>query len=246
MSDYNPATIDSVTLDALMSRLARYLNRHGGPGAEYPIPPDQLEDVRQSILADWLGDDWTAREFQSLTRHGRTLFPPTLSETGRHLRAMLFHAGRCRRRRWRAEGATERVADKRRDPDGFRGVGTASRAADPARVLAAVESVSGELILSPTAARERAKRRLPLKYRGGVSFVSSRAPKRLRWMKRRNSSGYTVDVVERLPDRTRIEIRRWIRYRFERVGEIPARRVPVSRRPLPEGVTAATLREAIG
>lgn len=242
---YTPA-VDAVTLSALLARLDRYLGRHGSQYGETPIPADQREDVRQSIVADWIGDDWTARELQSLTRHGRTLFPPTLSDTGRHLRALLFHAGRSRRRGWRAEGATKRVADRRRDRGDFDGVGMASRSADPARILAAVESVSGELLLSPAAARERSRRGLPLKYRGGVSIVPDDAPSRLRVMRRRGSKGYTIDVVARHDDRTTIEVREYRAHRFERVGKIPNRAVVRSRRPLPPGVSADMLRDAIG
>lgn len=243
---YSPATIDSVTLAALLDRLARYLNRHGSRYGETPIPADSVEDVRQSILADWMADDWTGREFSILARTGRTLFPPTLSETGRHLRALLFHAGRARRRGWRAEGATKRIAERRRDGGDFDGAGMASRAADPARIAAAVESVSGELLLSPAAALERSRRGLPLKYRGGVSIVPDDAPARLRVMRRRGRKGFTIDVVARHDDRTDIEIREYREHRFERVGKVPNRAVVRSRRPLPAGVSAADVRAAIG
>jgi len=270
MSDtYNAADISAADLEAVLRRLRRYLLRHGSPSGETPISADQFDDVQQSILADWLGDDWTARELESLARNGRTLFGPTLSDLGRHLRAMLFHAGRARKRGWRAEGATQRVADRRRDPEGFRGIGAGSVSADPARIVAAVESVSGELVLSRSAAAARSARGLPLKVRPGVSAIPADAPTTFRVMKRRNVKGWTIDVVERLEDRTRIEIRPWVEYRFERVGKVPHRvadnayyvptlgigRVvrtrpnpavqPVRKR-LPAGVGAADIREAVG
>jgi hypothetical protein len=270
MSDsYNAADISAADLEAVMQRLRRYLLRHGSPSGETPIPADQFDDVQQSILVEWMADDWTARELESLARNGRTLFGPTLSDLGRHLRGMLFHAGRARKRCWRAEGATQRVADRRRDPEGFRGIGAGSVSADPARIVAAVESVSGELVLSVAAAAARSARGLPLRVRPGVSAVPDDAPTTFRAMKRRNVRGWTIDVVERLEDRTRIEIRRWVEYRFQRVGKVPhrvsdnahyvptlgIRRVirskpnpaiqPV-RKKLPKGIGAADVREAVG
>jgi hypothetical protein len=266
---YTPATVSAADLEALRGRLDRYLNRHGSRYGETPIPADQKDDVAQSILAEWWGDDWTAREMESLARHGRTLFAPTLSELGQHLRALLFHAGRARRRGWRAAGATERVADKRRDPEGSKGAGAGSVTGDPARLVAAVESATGELVLSKEASRHRSRRGMPLKYRPGLPIVSSRAPTAFKVMKRRNATGYTVDVVARHEDRTAIEIRKWVRYNFERVGQVPRRvednahYVPTmgigrvvrskpnparrpARKPLPEGTTVADVRTAIG
>jgi hypothetical protein len=246
MDTYNPATIGSDDMIAILARLDRYLNRHGSRYGEAPIRDDQRDDVRQSILADWLGDDWTARDMESLARHGRTLFPPTLSETGRHLRGLLFHAGRARKRGWRAEGSTRRVADRRRDREEFTGAGSASRAADPARIVAAVESATGALVLSPAAQRERSRRGLPATIPGGASFVSSKAPRPFRVMRRRGRKGITIDVVARLEDRTLIDVRPYTVHRFERVGSVPNRDVPRSFAKLPAGVTAADCREAIG
>ncbi len=244
---YNPATIGPTDLDSLLARLDRYLNRHGARYGEQPIRDDQRDDIRQGIVADWLGDDWTAREIESLAKHGRTLFPPDMSEMGRHLRAILFHAGRCRRRGWRAAGATYRVVERRRDDDEFSGAGQSSRANDPARLVAAVESATGELVLSPAAARERSRRGLGLKTRGGASYVSRshKAPRPFRLMRRRGKIGYTLDVVARLDDRTVIDIRSYRVYRFERTGTIPNRDVQRSYAPVPAGVTANGMREAL-
>lgn len=261
MDVYSPATIGPADLEALMGRLDRYLDRHGSLYGETPIPPDCRDDVRQSIIADWWGDDWGAREFAYLASRGRNLFGPDLSELGRHLRALLFHAGRARKRRWRAEGAKRGEEARRRGMEDFSGAGSASRAADPALTVAAVESASGALVLSKSAALERSRRRLPLKYRGGLSAVPDDAPKAFRWMKRRNAKGVDLVVVARHDDRTEIEFRPWVRFNFERVGSVPHRiewtddagqrrsspnpaRAP-SRRKLPAGVDAAGLREAL-
>jgi hypothetical protein len=269
---YDPATISAADLDAIIGRLNRYLSRHGSRYGETPIRPDRVDDVRQSILADWFGDDWTAREWTALERNGKSLFPATLSTLGQHLRAMLFHAGRCRRRQWRETGTGERVADgsrQSRNPDGFRGTGSASVAADPARIVAAAESASGQLVLSPAAERERVRRNLPTRYRGGLSYVPDDSPSRFRWMRRRSRVGYTVDVVARREDRTEIEIRPYRVHRFERVGMVPNRveanahyrpalgigrivrsrpnpALALSRRPLPQGFGYGECREAIG
>lgn len=269
METYNPATIGSADFESVLARLDRYLKRHGSAYGETPIPADQLDDVRQSIVLEWMADDWTRRELESLSRYGRSLFSPTLSMLGQHLRGILFHAGRARRRGWRAEGATRRVADRRRDAAEFSGAGSASRSADPALILSAVESVSGELILSRRAAQNRSRRGLPNKYSGGVSAVPADAPTAHRIMKRRNSGGYMITVLARHPDRTAIQIEKWTRYNFERVGKVPHRlednghyrptmgigRVvrsrpnparAKSRKRLPAGIGSAECREAIG
>jgi hypothetical protein len=266
---YNPATISAEELSAIIERVDRYLARHGAPSGETPIRDDQRDDVRQSILAAWWGDDWDSRDWESLTRHGRTLFPPTLSGMGRHLRAVLFHAGRARRRGWRSEGATRRVADRRREPEEFTGAGSASRASDPARILSAVESATGELVLSPAAQRYRSRTGLPLKYRGGVAFTPADAPRPFRVMRRRGRKVYTVDVVGRYETYTAIDIREAREYRFERVGSVPHRieanshyrptlgigrvvrskpnpATAKSRKALPRGVTAGECRDIVG
>jgi hypothetical protein len=269
MDTYNPATISETELTAMLARLDRYLDRHGSPYGEQPIRLDQRDDVKQSIVSEWWGDDWTAREMESIAKHGRTLFPPSLSDMGRHLRGILFHAGRCRRKGWRAAGSTYRVADRRRDAAEFSGAGAASRASDPARIVSAVESATGELVLSRDAQKHRARRGLPLKYRGGVSFMPTDAPAAYRVMRRRGRKIYTVEIVGRYETHTAIEIRESRDHRFERVGSVPHRieanahyrptlgigRVvrskpnparAKSRERLPQGVTAADCREIVG
>jgi hypothetical protein len=268
MDTYSPATISSTDLEAVAARLDRYLDRHGSRFGENPIPEDCRDDVRQSILADWLADDWTAREWQSLARHGRPLFGPDLSELGRHLRAILFHAGRARVRRWRAEGAKRGEASRRRGLEDFSGVGSGSRSADPALVVAAVESASGQLVLSRKAQRLRAMRGMPLRLRAGIPAVPAKAPRPFRLMKTRNTKGWTLEIVARHEDRTAIQFVPWVRYNFERVGSVPHRvednchyrptlgigRVVRSRpnparasrrKTIPAGIDAATMLEAV-
>jgi hypothetical protein len=246
---YDPTTIAAADLDSILARLDRYLNRHGAANGETPLPESSREDVRQSILADWLGDDWTARDFEYLARNGRTLFPPTLSEMGQHLRAMLFHAGRARVRRWRQAGQAQGSAadHRRRGLDDSRGAGMGSRSADPALIVSAVETASGELVLSAPAAANRSRRGLPLKYRGRLTAVhSADSDKRVRWFKTRNSTGYTLDVVARHEDRTDIVVRSFTRHNFERRGTVTNRAMPRTVKGIPAGVTAADIRGAIG
>lgn len=245
---YDPTTISAADLAAVMARIGRYLARHGAARGETPIPPDMAEDVLQSILADWLGDDWAAREFDYLARNGRSLFPPTLSEVGQHLRAALFHAGRARVKRWRQPGQPQGSAadHRRRGLDDSRGAGMASRSADPALIVSAVEAASGELVLSNTAARVRSRRGLPNKRRGGLSAVPAKmAEKRCRWFKTRNSKGYTCDVIARHDGRTDVEFRAYVRFNFERRGTITNRAMPRTVRKLPAGTTAGDCREGL-
>jgi len=245
---YDPTTIAAADLDAILDRLDRYLNRHGAANGETPIPESMRDDVRQSIITDWIGDDWTAREFEYLARNGRTLFPPTLSDVGQHLRAMLFHAGRARVRHWRQPGQAQGSAadHRRRGLDDTRGAGMGSRSADPALIVSAVESASGELVLSKTAAANRSRRGLPNRRRGGLSAVPAKmAEKRTRWFKTRNSKGYTIDVVARHEDRTDIVVREYVRHNFERRGTITNRAMPRTVKKLPAGVTAADIRGAL-
>lgn len=268
---YDPATIAADELSAILARVDRYLNRHGSTFGESPIRDDQRDDVRQSIILEWLSDDWTAREMDSLAQHGRPLFHASMSDMGRHLRAVLFHAGRSRRRGWRAEGASQkRIVDRRRDAEEFTGAGSASRASDPARIVSAVESATGELVLSPAAARYRSRRGLPNKYRGGVAFVPADAPRPIRIMRRRSGKKvYTIDVVGRFDTHTSIDIREARDHRFEPVGSVrhrvednghyrptlgigrivrsrPNPAIAKSRKALPEGVTADECREIVG
>jgi hypothetical protein len=245
---YDPTTISAADLYAVMGRVGRYLNRHGAAAGETPLRPDMAEDVHQSIMLEWQGDDWTAREFEYLARTGRTLFPPTLSELGQHLRAALFHAGRARVRHWRQPGQPQGSAadHRRRGLDDSKGAGMASRSADPALIVAAVESASGELVLSRTAACGRSRRGLPLKGRGGLpAVVAKQAEKRIRWFKTRNSKGRTIDVVARHDDRTDIAIREFTRFNFERRGTVGNRAMPRTVKHPPAGTTAAMLREGL-
>lgn len=224
---YDPATMSAADADAVAARARRYCVRHGSPYGETPIPGGDIEEAVQVILTDTLEADWTALEWTYLQRNGRTLFPADLSELGRHLRAMLFMAGRARRRGWVEAGPMRRAARaeaRRRDMDDSRGVGMGSRSADPARIVAAVEEAQARGIPSTP---DRFRRR------------------RLRWVKTRNTTGYTLDVVARHPDRTDIAIRAYTRYNFRRAGDMEARTMPKSRNRIPAGVTAADMMEAL-
>jgi hypothetical protein len=244
---YTPVTISAADLESVLARLDRYLNRHGSANGETPLPDSMREDVRQSIILEWMADDWIGRELDYIARNGRTLFPPTLSEIGRHLRAMLFHAGRARVRHWRQPGQAQGSAadHRRRDADDSRGAGMASRSADPALLVSAIESASGELVLPKNASARRSRKGLPNKLRGGMTAVlQDYADKRCRWFKTRNSVGYTLDVLARHADRTDIEIRRYVRFNFQRRGTILNRAMPTTQKRIPAGVTADTMREA--
>lgn len=248
---YDPAAMSAADADAIAARARRYCARHGSPYGETPIPGGDIDEAVQVILTDTLAADWTALEWTYLQRNGRTLFPADLSDLGRHMRAMLFMAGRARRRGWVEAGPMRRAARaeaRRRDMDDSRGAGMASRAPDPARVAEAIESA--------------------LRYGIRATPVDEQG-KRLRWVKTRNTVGYTLDVVARHPDRTDIAIRAYTRYNFRRAGSVPLRREDnahytpvygigrvVRSRPnpamsktlkrMPAGTTPAMLSEAIG
>ncbi len=227
MSSYNPATIGPADMEAILGRVDRYCRRHGSPYGETPVPGGDMDEARQVIVTDWLGADWEALEWTYLQRNGRTLFTPDQSDLGRHLRAVLFMAGRSRRRGWVEAGPMRRAARaeaRRRDMDDSRGVGMGSRSADPARIVAAVEEAQARGIPSTP---DRFRRR------------------RLRWVKTRNSTGYTVEVIARYPDRTAIKIEAYTRYNFRRAGDMEARTMPKSRNRIPAGVTAADMMDAL-
>lgn len=227
MLNYNPATIGAADLEAITARLDRYLKRHGSEYGESPIPGGDHDEARQVILADWLSADWAALELTYLQRNGKTLFGPTLSELGAHLRAVLFMAGRARVRGWVESGPMRRAAraeSRRRDVDDSTGAGMGSRAADPARLVAAVEEAQA---------------------RGITATPVDEQGKRLRWVKTRNSTGYTVEVIRREHDRTVIDVRSFARFNFRRAGSIPARALPKCRKRIPATVTRRQMLEAL-
>lgn len=224
---YSPATIDRDTLDAILARVGRYVRRHGSEFGETPCPGGDMEEAAAVIVADWQSADWEAVEWTYLQRNGRPLFTPDLSDTGRHLRAALFMAGRARVRGWVEQGPARRAAraeTRRRDIDDSTGVGMASRAPDPARAMEAVEQAQRSGIRSTP---DRFRRR------------------RLRWVKTRNSRGYTVDVVARHDDRTDIDIRAFTQHNFRRAGDLRCRDMARTSNRVPAGITADQLREAI-
>ncbi|MFM2126077.1 MAG: hypothetical protein RL328_2528 [Acidobacteriota bacterium] len=250
MDTYNPATISTAEAMAIIARVDRYIRRHGSEYGETPVPGGDCEEARGVILADWQGADWEALEWTYVQRNGRPLFTPDLSDMGRHLRAVLFIAGRAKRRGWvmsASDRRAARAAVRRREMDDSPGASMASRAVDPARIVEAVEE-----------AQKHGMTATPVDDQG----------KRLRWMKTRNSTGYTVEVVRREHDRTVIDIRPFTRYNFRQIGKCPLRiednshykpvhgigrvvrsrpnpAIGRTRRRVPAGWTADALREAI-
>lgn len=223
---YNPTTISRADLDAVLRRIERYVRRHGSEYGENPCADP--EDAAQQIVFEWQTADWTELEWLHLQRNGRTIVGPGLSELGRHLRAALFHAGRHRRRRWHADGASQnhaRAESRRRDFDDSTGSGMGSRSADPALIALAVES-----------AQREGFRTTPDRFRR----------RRLRWLKTRNSTGSYIEVIRRETDRTVIEFRAFTRFNFRRAGDMPNRAMPKTIRRLPGGWSADDLREAVG
>lgn len=224
---YDPKTISAADTVAVLARIDRYVKRHASEYGETPVPGGDMEEARAVIVADWLSADWTAMEWTFLQRNGRCLFGPELTDIGRHLRAALFMAGRAKRRGWVESGPMRRASraeSRRRDMDDSIGVGMASRAPDPSRIVAAVEEAQR---------------------RGMVATPAREQWKRMRWVKTRNTTGYTVEIVRRESDRTVIEIRPFTRHNFRRAGTITARAMPKSRKRVPAGWTADSLREAI-
>jgi hypothetical protein len=118
------------------------------------------------------------------------------------------------------------------------GAGMASRAADPARLVEAVESVE----------------------RSGISVTPvDWLGRRLRWVKTRRSRQWLVTVTSRpggtLHDDgsvtyawgafTGIQLERVTRHNFRLAGDTPARALPKTRKRLPKGVTATDMMEAL-
>lgn len=227
MDTYNPVAISADDTRAVLARIDRYCQRHGSEYGETPVPGGDWQEAAAVIVADWQIADWTALEWTYIQRNGRPLFGPDLSDMGRHMRAVLFMAGRARRRGWVEAGPMRRAADmdgRRRDMDDSRGAGMASRAADPARLVEAVEAVQ----------------------RSGVSVTPvDWQGRRLRWVKTRNTHGYCVEVIRREADRTVIQFAPWTRYNFRQAGDTPARALPKTLKRVPAGVTRADMMEAL-
>lgn len=226
-AQYDPATMSAFDAEAVIARVDRYLRRHGSPYGETPVPGGDFDEARAVIMADMLSADWRELEFTHYMRTGRSIFGPDLSATGRHLRAALYMAGRAKRRGWVESGPMRRAARaeaRRRDMGDSVGAGMASRATDPARIVAAVEDAQ----------------------RVGLFSTPDRfARRRSRIVKTRNTHGHYIEVVRRERDRTVIEFRPWTRYNFRRAGDMPNRGMPKTRNRVPAGIAADTLREAI-
>jgi len=226
MDTYSPCAISEADAAAIVERIARYARRHGTEYGETPIPGGDIDEAVAVIVADWYGADWTALELGYRLLNGVPLFEPSLSDMGRHVRAALFMAGRARKRGWVEAGPMRRAAraeSRRRDMDDSVGSGMASNAADPARIVAAVEDAA----------------------RGLRSTPDRFARRRLRWVKTRDTHGVCIEVVRRLIDRTVIDFLAWTRYNFRRAGDMLNRDMPRTTRRVPAGWTADMLRRAI-
>ena len=130
-----------------------------------------------------------------------------------------------------------RAESRRRDMDDSSGVGMSSRAADPAMMLAAVESAVA-----------------------GIRSVTTRGRRdRSRIVKTRNSTRGLVTITRRpvaalgddgrvwygVGEYTGVQFERVVVYNFRRAGDTPNRETPKTLRRLPEGVTASDLLEAL-
>lgn len=244
---YDSKDISEADAQALQARARRYVDRHGSLYGEKPLPEIDREEVSAQIVADWFAADWEALQWEYMSKTGRSLFNATLSPLGLHLRGLLYIAGRSRRRGWKPEGwKGTRAVDRRRDGGEFSGASADSRALRPDAILAAVESATGELLLSGRASRARSRAGLPLKYRGGLSAIpADEAKRRLRVMKRRNGSRVVCHVMERLPDRTIVRFERAVHYRFARIGTVRNRDIARTVKRTPEGFNATQAREAL-
>ena len=238
---YTPATIGEHDAAAIVARVTRYVRRHGSEYGETPVPGGDIDEAVAVIVADWLGADWLALEYAYRVNTGRALFPATLTDMGRHLRAALHCCGRAKRRGWVESGPMRRAArreSRRRDLDDSAGAGMSSRSPDPARVAMAVEEAQRHGITAT-----------PVDHQGD----------RLRWVKTRNSHRVVMSVTRPAPaviredgtvtyregSYTGVQFERVTVFNFRRAGKIPARALPKTRKRIPSGVTAAALREAI-
>jgi len=239
-ANYNPATIGNDDAEALIRRVTRYVKRHGSAYGETPVPGGDIEEAVSVIVNDWQTADWDAIELRFYERNGCTLFNVTHSDLAWHTRAILFAAGRARKRGWAMTSSDRRARRgeaRRRDMDDSPGAGMSSRAADPARMTMAIEEAGQGLRSTP----DRFKRR------------------RLRWVKSRNSSRVIVTVTRPAPAviteegrvtyrdgaSTGVAFERVTVHNFREAGDMRNRDMPKTRNRLPAGVTPEALREAL-
>jgi len=216
---YDPATIGN-NLPHVLARVVRYCRRHGSQYGEQPILLDSFDDVVQSILAEWLATDWSEAEWRTLERTGRVLFCPTLSPLAQHLRAVLFVAGRWRRRCWKTDN---KRAATTIDPEAFSGASESACAPDPARLFWAVENAGDGLRSVPRRQREA----------------------RRRWLKTRRTIRVQIVVESRHPDRTCIAFEQYAIHNYRLAGSIGNRQIGKTRKPLPKGWSREQLAEAL-
>jgi hypothetical protein len=203
----------------------RYLGRHGGMSNPATLLPCDREDMRQTIMADWLGADWTSLCLTHLTNMGRHLFPGDGSPMDYHLRGALFMAGRARVRRWHGEDEGTTIPSLRaRASTDFSGAGMGSRTASPDRILAAVETVTRE----------------------GVRPVSDRAARaRRRLVRTRRSFTYLISVVGRYEMHTAIRVEKVAIYNYRQAGTVPNRQTAKGRPCKVSPGDAAAMRECL-
>jgi hypothetical protein len=181
----------------------RYIGRHGDLQNPAILPRSNREDMRQTIMADWMAADWTDLCIRHLSNTGRHIFPADGSPMDYHLRGALFMAGRARVRRWHGEDEGTTIPSLRaRGSTDFSGAGMGSRTASPDRILEAIETATTT----------------------GIRPVSDRARReRRRQVRTRRSFQYIVNVVARYDDRTAIQIEKVAQYNFRQAGSVPNR-----------------------
>jgi hypothetical protein len=203
----------------------RYIGRHGDIQNPALLPRHDREDMRQTIMADWMGADWLALSWTHLANTGRTLFPADGEPMAYHLKAALFMAGRARVRRWHGEDEGTTIPSLRsRGSTDFSGAGMGSRTASPDQILGAIESAQKD----------------------GLRAVSERArASRKRQVRTRRSFSYIINVVARYDDRTAIQIEKVAQHNYRTAGSVANRETPKSRKRLPKGTGKASMREAL-
>jgi hypothetical protein len=239
-ANYHPNAIGGQEAEAVIRRVARYVRRHGSEYGEKPVPGGDIDEAVAVIVADWQLADWDAIELSYWERHGRLLFDPSHGDMAWHLRAVLFMAGRARKRGWATTSSDRRARRgeaRRREMDDSPGAGMASRAADPARTVAAIEDAERGLRSVPDRFRRRRSRLVKTRNSSRVLLVVTRRPVA------------TVDGGGRVRfgdgESTGIAFERVTIHNFRRVGDMANRDIPKTVNRPPANVTREAMREAL-